>query len=78
MLYTTKLDLIANGEINNQGICWAATGASIINYKRGGTVKCNARKVYYDLKKKYNADPVWKYSVGKENVGVLCNIYEIC
>ena len=58
MLYTTKLDLIANGEINNQGICWAATGASIINYKRGGTVKCNARKVYYDLKKKYNADPV--------------------
>lgn len=51
MLYTTKLDLIANGEINNQGICWAATGASIINYKRGGTVKCNARKVYYDLKK---------------------------
>ena len=48
MLYTTKLDLIANGEINNQGICWAATGASIINYKRGGTVKCNARKVYYD------------------------------
>lgn len=72
MLYTTKLDLIANGEINNQGICWAATGASIINYKRGGTVKCNARKVYYDLKKKYNADPVgniqwekrmWEYYV---------------
>lgn len=86
MLYTTKLDLIANGEINNQGICWAATGASIINYKRGGTVKCNAKNYahavalcgcYYrtDLQRYYYVYMDPNMPMNGENVYVVNHIF---
>lgn len=57
MLFTTKLDLIPNASVNNVGLCWAATGASIINYKRGGTTYCTAIKVYNALKSAYGGTP---------------------
>lgn len=53
--YFLNVDLIGNQTLDGSPVCWAACGASIINYKKGTNLV--ASDIYYALKNKYNDIP---------------------
>ncbi|MCI9564408.1 MAG: hypothetical protein HFG30_00160 [Eubacterium sp.] len=55
LLFSIPLSFRKNYNVNG-GVCWAAAGTSIINYKRGGT-NFTTMQTYNWLKEKYGSTP---------------------
>ena len=75
--YMINVPYVSNDKVNDSGLCWAATGASLSNYFK--RTNYTARNIYDNLNKKYTGEPVgsneW-YKRMLSMLGLKYNFYE--